>query len=131
MYKTATKSSNLLAAAAASLALMSSAAAVAGPGKPGINDILEGGNIAEIALAANGALDEFNLLLEAVLCFGPLENNPVVDLLSSPDKITLFAPAQIAGGGVVGVLVGEALESVILEVLSGKAVTDCFVSIED
>ena len=102
MYKTATKSSNLLAAAAASLALMSSAAAVAGPGKPGINDILEGGNIAEIALAANGALDEFNLLLEAVLCFGPLENNPVVDLLSSPDKITLFAPTDAAFLNLVG-----------------------------
>jgi transforming growth factor-beta-induced protein len=92
MYKTATKSSNLLAAAAASLALMSSAAAVAGPGKPGINDILDGGNIVDIATEAGA----FNTLLAAAQCeyFG----NDLVDLLTGDDKVTIFAPTDAAFG---------------------------------
>jgi uncharacterized surface protein with fasciclin (FAS1) repeats len=94
MYKTATKSSNLLAAAAASLALMSSAAAVAGPGKPGNNELAPGGNIVEVATAANDALGIFNTLLAAATC-GFFEG-AVEDILTGEDKVTLFAPTDAA-----------------------------------
>jgi uncharacterized surface protein with fasciclin (FAS1) repeats len=92
MYKTATKSSNLLAAAAASLALVSSAAAVAGPGKPGKNDILEDGNIVEIATEAGA----FTTLLAAAQCdyFG----TDLVELLTGEDRVTVFAPTDAAFG---------------------------------
>jgi len=94
MYKTATKSSNLLAAAAASLALMSSAAAVAGPGKPGNNELAPGGNIVEVATAANDALDIFNTVLAAATC--DYFEGAVVDILTGEDKVTLFAPTDAA-----------------------------------
>ena len=94
MYKTATKSSNLLAAAAASLALMSSAAAVAGPGKPGNNELAPGGNIVEVATAANDALGIFNTVLAAATC--DYFEGAVVDILTGEDKVTLFAPTDAA-----------------------------------
>jgi uncharacterized surface protein with fasciclin (FAS1) repeats len=101
MYKTSTpaRRSAFAAAAAAtlSLALAFSTSAIAGPGKPGQNDIVEGGTIIDIALAVNdGGAGEFNGLLSAVLCFGPVDDNPIVDLLSGTDKYTLFAPTDAA-----------------------------------
>lgn len=102
MYKIWTSSKTLLNVAALSLAFTLSTGAIAGPGKPGQNDIVEGGTIVEIALAVNGATGEFSNLLAAVLCFGPVENNPVVDLLSGPDKYTLFAPTDAAFDALLG-----------------------------
>lgn len=97
MYKIWTSSKALLNVAALLLAVTLSTSAVAGPGKPGQNDIVEGGNIIDIALAVNdNGAGEFNNLLAAVLCFGPVDNNPVVDLLSGTDKYTLFAPTDAA-----------------------------------
>lgn len=97
MYKTWTSSKALLNVAALALAVTLSTSAVAGPGKPGQNDIVEGGTIVDIALAVNdGGAGEFNGLLSAVLCFGPVDDNPIVDLLSGTDKYTLFAPTDAA-----------------------------------
>lgn len=97
MYKIWTSSKALLNVAALSLAVTLSTNAVAGPGKPGKNEIVEGGTIIDIALAVNdNGAGEFNNLLAAVLCFGPVEDNPIVDLLSGSDKYTLFAPTDAA-----------------------------------
>lgn len=97
MYKIWTRPKALLNVAALSLAFALSTSAVAGPGKPGKNDIVEGGTIVDIALAVNdNGAGEFNNLLAAVLCFGPVDNNPVVNLLSGSDKYTLFAPTDEA-----------------------------------
>jgi len=102
MYKSSTKFRNLLTTAALSAALAFSASALAGkpegPGKPG--DM----NIVEVALATNLALGEFDNLLAAVSCFGPLDNNPVVDLLSGDDRYTLFAPTDAAFDALLGAL---------------------------
>lgn len=77
-------------------ALVIPAIAVAGPGKPGDNDILPGGNIVEIALAVNAG-GEFEYLLGAVGCLTDSDGfNPVVALLSGEDKYTLFAPTDDA-----------------------------------
>jgi uncharacterized surface protein with fasciclin (FAS1) repeats len=108
MYKTSTpaRRSAFAAAAAAtlSLALAFSTSAIAGPGlgKPGQNDFVEGGTIIDIALEVNdGGAGEFNGLLSAVLCFGPLDDNPIVDLLNGTDKYTLFAPTDAAFGALL------------------------------
>jgi uncharacterized surface protein with fasciclin (FAS1) repeats len=90
MYKTFTNLKTSIATAAASLALLASGPTTAGPGKPGVNPIAPGGTIIDIAL------EEFNGLLSAVLCFGPVDDNPIVDLLSGSDKYTLFAPVDSA-----------------------------------
>ena len=99
MYKIfyATKSAAL--ALTASIALLASSAALAGPGKPGKNDILDGGNIVDIALAVNDAGNgEFNNLLAAVECFGELtpEDNDIIALLAGKKRHTLFAPVDAA-----------------------------------
>lgn len=60
------------------------------PGKPGDS------NIVEIAMAVNAG-GEFDYLLAAVGCLTDDDgNNPVVALLSSEDKYTLFAPTDDA-----------------------------------
>jgi uncharacterized surface protein with fasciclin (FAS1) repeats len=94
MYKIATQTKALLSATSLALALGFSSAAVAGPGKPGINGIADGGNIVEVAIAANGVLDVFNTVLAAAQCdfFG----GAVVDILTGEDKVTLFAPTDQA-----------------------------------
>jgi uncharacterized surface protein with fasciclin (FAS1) repeats len=94
MYKTATKLTNPLAAAVVSLSLLTSAAAVAGPGKPGVNDLAPGGNIVEVATAANAALGVFNTVLAAATC--DYFEGAVVDILTGEDKVTLFAPTDDA-----------------------------------
>ena len=97
MYKIWTSSKALLNVAALSLAVTLSTSAVAGPGKPGQNDIVEGGTIVDIALAVNASLGEFDYLLGAVGCLTDADgNNPVVELLTGSDKYTLFAPNDVA-----------------------------------
>lgn len=73
-------------------------ASAKGPGKPGDNAIVPGGNIVEIAVAANGALGEFDYLLAAVGCLtDPMTGaNPVVDALTANKPLTLFAPTDAA-----------------------------------
>ena len=97
MYKTFTNLKTSIATAAAALALLASGPTTAGPGKPGVNPIAPGGTIIDIALEVNDeGAGEFNGLLSAVLCFGPVDDNPIVDLLSGSDKYTLFAPVDSA-----------------------------------
>lgn len=97
MNKIYTTSKAYIATAVASFALLMSSQTMAGPGKPGVNPIVSDGTIVDIALAVNdGGAGEFNGLLSAVLCFGPVEDNPIVDLLSGSDKYTLFAPVDTA-----------------------------------
>lgn len=69
-----------------------------GPGKPGNNNILPGGNIVQIAQAANSALGEFDYLLAAVDCLTDPSTgaNPIVQALSGEDRLTLFAPTDEA-----------------------------------
>ena len=104
MYNIFTKLKTPLATAAFSIALATSGAAMAGPGKPGTGndpDTLDGLNIIDIALAVNdGGSGEFNNLLAAVECFGDLSrvpgDNPIIDLLDGTDKYTLLAPVDAA-----------------------------------
>lgn len=103
MYKTFTVFRSSIATAVASLALVAASPTMAGPGKPGNNPIVPDGTIVDIALAVNdGGAGEFNGLLSAVLCFGPVDDNPIVDLLSGPDKYTLFAPVDSAFSELLG-----------------------------
>ncbi|MBS1214964.1 MAG: fasciclin protein [Proteobacteria bacterium] len=62
------------------------------PGKPGDQ------NIVEIASAVNQQTGEFEYLLAAVGCLtDPVTgDNPVVDVLTGEDKVTLFAPTDAA-----------------------------------
>jgi uncharacterized surface protein with fasciclin (FAS1) repeats len=94
MYKTATKSTHPFAAALLSLSLLTSAAAIAGPGKPGDNELAPGGNIVEVATAANAALGIFNTVLAAATC--DYFEGAVVNILAGQDKVTLFAPTDDA-----------------------------------
>ena len=98
MYKISTLSKSIVTGAVLSLALFS-ANTFAGPspksekriGKPG------GNNIVEIAMAVNKMNGQFSYLLGAVGCFTDEDdNNIVVDLLTGPDKLTLFAPTDAA-----------------------------------
>lgn len=98
MYKISTLSKSIISGAALSLALFS-ANTFAGPtpkseksiGKP------SGNNIVEIAVAVNRMNGQFSYLLGAVGCFTDEDgNNDVVDLLTGPDKLTLFAPTDAA-----------------------------------
>jgi uncharacterized surface protein with fasciclin (FAS1) repeats len=110
MYKTSIFSKSILAVAALSLTLVSAAALAAPgkpgkPGKPGINPVAPGGNIVEVALAANGLFGEFDYLLGAVNCLTDEEgNNPVLNLLTGSDKYTLFAPTDAAFEALQGAL---------------------------
>jgi uncharacterized surface protein with fasciclin (FAS1) repeats len=69
-----------------------------GPGKPGNNNILPGGNIVQVAVAANEALGEFDYLLAAVGCLNDpaTGTNPILNALSGDDRLTLFAPTDEA-----------------------------------
>lgn len=102
MYKIPTFNKLVLIASALSFSLLT-ASAFAGPGKsgkpgkPGNNGVEPGGNIVEVALAANTLLGEFDYLLAAVGCLTDENgNNAVVDLLTGSDKYTLFAPTDAA-----------------------------------
>lgn len=105
MYQNATKFKNIAVTFVATSALIFASAALAGKdnpgkgkGKPGKNDILEGGNIVEIAAAVNADSGQFSALLGAVGCFTDPEtgDNPFVSLLTGDDKYTLFAPTDDA-----------------------------------
>jgi uncharacterized surface protein with fasciclin (FAS1) repeats len=87
-----------LALAGTASMLAAGPAAAKGPGKPGLNAIAPGGNIVQVALAANQALGEFNYLLAAVGCLtDPMTGeNPVVAALTGEDRLTLFAPTDQA-----------------------------------
>jgi len=99
MSKTsARKSVAAFAIAAAGLVGAIGSASAMGPGMPGNNNILPGGNIVQIALAANQALGEFDYLLGAVNCLTDPSTgaNPIVEALSGDDRLTLFAPTDQA-----------------------------------
>jgi len=102
MYNTSTFTKSILAVTALSVSLMSASVFAAPgkpgkPGKPGDNAVAPGGNIVEVAVAANTLLGEFDYLLGAVGCLTDAEgNNPVVNLLTGSDKYTLFAPTDAA-----------------------------------
>ncbi|MGD9020800.1 MAG: fasciclin domain-containing protein [Lysobacterales bacterium] len=95
-------SKSLIALTALSVALFSANTfAGKGKGKPGTGNTpadLDGRNIVEVALGANALLGEFDYLLGAVGCFTDEETgeNPIVDLLTGEDKLTLFAPVDQA-----------------------------------
>lgn len=94
MYNIYTNLKTLSLAAAGSLALTLSAPVLAGPGKPGNNVIEPGGNIVEVAIAANGLLGLFDTLLAAAQC--DYFDDAIVALLTGEDKVTLFAPTDDA-----------------------------------
>ncbi len=96
MSITATKFKSVTTTMIASAAILFASSSFAGPGKPGKNPFVEDGTIVDIALEVNTLTGEFSNLLAAVLCFGPVDNNPIVDLLSGEDKYTLFAPTDAA-----------------------------------
>jgi uncharacterized surface protein with fasciclin (FAS1) repeats len=108
MYKLSTISKSLVTGTVLSVALFS-ANTFAGPGKPGKGnspEALDDRNIVEIAIGANQLLGEFDYLLGAVGCFTDEETgyNPIVDLLTGEDKLTLFAPTDAAFEALQGVL---------------------------
>jgi uncharacterized surface protein with fasciclin (FAS1) repeats len=96
MYNTFTTSKFMLIAAIASSSIIFASSAMAGPGKgkPGNNELAPGGNIVEVAVAANDALDVFNTVLAAATC--SYFDGAVVDILTGKDKVTLFAPTDSA-----------------------------------
>jgi uncharacterized surface protein with fasciclin (FAS1) repeats len=94
MYKTFTKFKTATISLVAASTLFAASAAVAGPGKPGQNPLAPGGNIVEVAIAANGALGVFNTVLTAATC--DYFDGAVVDILAGSDKVTLFAPVDSA-----------------------------------
>ena len=94
MYKTFTKSKSILTAMVLSLAMLATTNALAGPGRPGENPYAPGGNIVDVAIAANAATGLFNTVLAAATC--PYFGGLVVNLLSGEDKVTLFAPIDPA-----------------------------------
>ena len=107
MYKISTLSKTIVTSAALSLALFS-ANTFAGPGKPGKgNDpsALDDKNIVQVAMEANTLLGQFDYLLGAVDCFtDESDYNPILDLLSGEDKLTLFAPTDAAFEALQGAL---------------------------
>jgi uncharacterized surface protein with fasciclin (FAS1) repeats len=94
MYNIYTTSKAMLVTAVISFGLVFSASTLAGPDKP--NKVKPGTpgdlTIVEAALAT----PDFSALVDAILCFGPPENNPIIDLLSGEDKYTVFAPNNAA-----------------------------------
>jgi uncharacterized surface protein with fasciclin (FAS1) repeats len=92
MYKTFTKFKTTTISLVAASTLFAASAVVAGPGKPGQNDLAPGGNIVEVAIAANGALGVFNTVLTAATC--DYFEGAVVAVLAGSDKVTLFAPTD-------------------------------------
>ena len=66
--------------------------ASAGPGKPGKNPIAPGGNVVEVAIAANKLLGVFDTVLAAAQC--EYFDGAVVDILTGEEKVTLFAPTD-------------------------------------
>ena len=102
MYTTYTLVKKAASVTALCLGLVLSGTAFAGPGKPGNNDFVDGGSIVAVALKVNADTGEFSNLLAAVQCFGPLEDNPVVDLLNGKKRHTLFAPTDEAFAALLG-----------------------------
>ena len=96
MYISFTKFKSITAAAIVSIALTFSSSVMAGPGKPGDNPFAPGGNIVQVAVAANNATGLFDTLLAAATC--PVFEGAVVGLLTSNDRVTLFAPTDDAFG---------------------------------
>ena len=101
MYKIYSNSKAFLVTAFVSFGLIFSGAALAGPDKankvkPGTPGDL---TIVDAAIATPG----FERLVEAILCFGSVDENPVVDLLSGEDKYTVFAPNNAAFDDFFGV----------------------------
>jgi uncharacterized surface protein with fasciclin (FAS1) repeats len=96
MYAVSMRMKNVTLGIFATCSLLIASASFAGPGKPGKNEYAEDGTIVDIALAVNEDNGQFSNLLTVVGCFGPLEANPIVDLLSGDDKYTLFAPTDAA-----------------------------------
>jgi uncharacterized surface protein with fasciclin (FAS1) repeats len=85
----------IAAAAAIGVALTAFAGiADARPGKPGDNALAPGGNIVEVAVAANDALGVFNTVLTAATC--DYFDGAVVAILAGDSKVTLFAPTDAA-----------------------------------
>ena len=88
MYNTFTSSKLVLISAMVAATLLSTTPVFAGkgqekaPGKPGDDTI--------VGLAIG--TDDFSALVEAILCFGPVDDNAVVDLLSGNRPFTVFAP---------------------------------------
>jgi transforming growth factor-beta-induced protein len=84
-------------AAACAIGGASGPVAAKGPGKPGVNPFAPGGNIVQVAVAANAQTGEFDYLLAAVGCLTDASgNNPVVSALTGDDMLTLFAPTDTA-----------------------------------
>lgn len=107
MYKISTHSKSLVTGAVLALALFS-ANTFAGPSSKSEKSIGKPGeaNIVEIAAAVNELNGQFSYLLGAVGCFTDPETgyNPIVDLLTGTDKLTLFAPTDAAFQALQGVL---------------------------
>lgn len=85
-------------AAIASSSILFASSVMAGSdkakGKPGDNDLAPGGNIVEVAFAANDAFPVLNTVLAAATC--SYFDGAVVAILSGSDKVTLFAPVDTA-----------------------------------
>jgi len=104
MYDIYTKFKTTSILTLGAICLMVTTAGLAGPGKPGVNPIKEGGNILEIAATVNGLgienedemVGEFAYLLGAVGCLSAQDQETVIGLLTGSDKYTIFAPTNQA-----------------------------------
>ena len=102
MYKTATKFKTTAITAIALAGFLAAGTALADKGKakawgkPGMNPFAPGGNIVEVALAANDALGGgvFETVYTAATC--DYFEGAIASILVGDDKVTLFAPTNAA-----------------------------------
>lgn len=102
MYKTATNSKVMVIAAIALSGFLAAGSVLADNskrkawGKPGMNPFFPGGNIVEVALAANDALGGgvFETVYTAATC--DYFEGAIASILVGDDKVTLFAPTNAA-----------------------------------
>ena len=94
MYKTFTQLKSATVTILAASSLLFASTAIAGPDKPGTKKIVPGGDIVEVAVAANEALGVFNTVLAAATC--EFFDGAITDVLAGKGQRTLLAPVDSA-----------------------------------
>jgi len=122
MYNISTSSKTALLIAALSTGILFSNATLAGSDKP---NKVSPGKPGEVTIVdAALATPDFSSLVGAILCFGPPEDNPIIDLLSGEDNYTVFAPNNAAFDAFLGTTDPCTLDSTLLFTVLAYHVTD-------
>jgi uncharacterized surface protein with fasciclin (FAS1) repeats len=89
-----TKFKKTLVTLTAATTLIFTTSAIAGPAKPGTKMYVPGGNVVDVAIAANDAFGVFNTVIAAATC--DYFEGAITDVLSGKGQRTLFAPVDSA-----------------------------------